>query len=268
MRACAMSRLLAGLCNVLPVSLATSPIDPPALHFVHVPKTAGTRAKAMFKRLGIRTLRTLNGGWHPKADGQATCSHYHLPAQHKTYRSEDDKALYRLAIARQPYDRLISEYRFECWANRPRLARILGISVDQIGGTHDRPFPCQKNRTQLNLFLRVGLPREYRFNSARQSETDCHLLCQHEYMQGVQHMLCGEGMPEVLIDHISAHFGNALNQTRLADARAVWSKRKSRTSRIHGYDARQLLDRSTIELIHRLCPADFGICNYSVSSLL
>ena len=83
---------------------------------------------------------------------------------------------------RQPYDRLVSEYRFECWANKRRLARLMGMTERQLGPMTAasrrrrvrflapskltrarRPQVCQRNDTLLNAFLRRAMPLEYSY---------------------------------------------------------------------------------------------------------
>ena len=111
------------------------------------------------------------------------------------------------------------------------------------------------NRTQLNAYLRRALPLEYSYSRLQgQSESDCHLLCQSEYLDPSTHVVC---------------FGTPFT-TILTSARTVaagWSGRplhvSARGFAREKHNASKKLDRESIGLINHLCPRDFELCDFA-----
>ena len=191
--------------------------------FSHIPKTSGTYITQLLLMQGIAL--------EPIKPLQKICSNYHTPLRYASRTST-----LAISVARNPYERLISEYMFECWANKENLAVIL--EAYKIMNVQS----CQTNRTQLNRFLRSRLPREHRYSmliDANESKTDCHLLCQSEYGTYID-----ANMKVLCADKVRSQLSAWLN-TSITYHRNV-SK----------YNVTHLLDRDTIVMIDKLCPND------------
>ena len=105
----------------------------PRIHFAHVPKTAGSGVTAYLRKHNVSLLGTPHGPWSPRVDGRAVCNERHTPPRFKEYRDAKERQVPVLAVVRQPYDRMVSAYRFQCWASRRRLARELDITEGELG---------------------------------------------------------------------------------------------------------------------------------------
>jgi len=244
--------------------------SPAPVLFVHVPKTGGTSVTNMLKKAGVPLLDKVGPGgeWSPFKDGKVTCNARHTPPRRRRSGVPDgSSAATRLAVVRQPYDRLVSEYRFECWANKRRLARLMGMTERQLG-----PMTvCQRNDTLLNAFLRRAMPLEYSYERLNgQSETDCHLLCQSEFLDASDvQVLCFEkemtpAVSAFLRNHTSAAYGVA-GPLGAGDLAAF--KRESSPNYVPGlkHSAASRLETETLRMVNRLCPQDFNVCGYAAT---
>ena len=263
----------------------TSSLPPrPHLQFVHIPKTAGST----IDNQSIKNGWNLGHGplhpwkfkgrdsftWSPRdvdhnpnqMSTAGQCSFYHVPPAwfDPPLGPYKDKELF--TVVRDPYQRIISEFRWICWAGRgvgvavfDALKMIIDLSGEDIfvpplsdRNDNENIEKCRTDRSIMNEFLRNairtqrGVEDEHSVVGNRKSNrmvTDCHFVPQHIYTQSVHHVFCS--LPP--LKKFLASRGYELD--------------KLRDENLNEYDARAMLDDDVIELINELYREDFALCD-------
>ena len=168
--------------------------------YVHIPKTGGTKVEGY---LGETLDKELSR--HPKQvinEVGKGCTKKHIPpawftvAEFSPYTNTES-----FTIVRNPYARLISEYKYMCWG--PRKTRTM---KELLGKTDLGPVEkCKRNMDQMNDYFDAVLPK-VNIEPEIAHLTDCHFVPQTEYVKGVDHVFCSARQVQ---DHIIANFPNA-----------------------------------------------------------
>ena len=79
------------------------------LMFIHIPKTAGTSIEAYGKKNNINWGRHIK---YPTPKKKINCPYWHIPPKYFKDSSNPYKEKKLFAVIRNPYDRIISEYKY------------------------------------------------------------------------------------------------------------------------------------------------------------
>ena len=198
------------------------------LQFIHIPKTGGTAV-----------ANKINAKLRYSSKLHENCSSYHVPPTwHKSW--TENKTYFTLF--RNPYHRMISQFRFSCWAVREGMQKMLDpMPMGTVG-------ECQKNKTMLNAYLRAALIdlKLYQKKIARKDafNMDCHFVRQVEYKENAQ-VFCS--MCEL----------------------AEWLESKGlNVSKLHelpSYHVDDYLDKDVQEMIASVYRDDFIECNFTMN---
>ena len=245
------------------------------LQFVHIPKTAGSviayasdRNAWSFGHQPLNRARSQQSfTWEPCADRDhqtdvaGQCSFYHVPPEwfDPPMGPYEGKTLF--TILRDPYQKLISEFNWICWAARgvatqkfDAVQRILDIdgksylTVPPLKHAQDNENirRCQQDREIMNEFFRKAVSTQTERRSSYEMMTDCHLIPQHIYTQSIDHVFCD--MP-------------AMKAFLAQGGYDIEAKSKLKDSTLHKYDVEKLLDRDVIDLINDVYSEDFDLCD-------
>jgi len=167
--------------------------------YVHIPKTGGTKVEGYLgetldKELSRHRKQVIN------EVGQG-CTKKHIPpawftvAEFSPYTNTET-----FTILRNPYARLISEYKYMCWGPRKT-----GTMKELLGKTDLGPIEeCKRNIDQMNDYFDAVLPK-VNIEPEIARLTDCHFIPQTVYVKGVDHVFC---TAQQVQDHIIANFPN------------------------------------------------------------
>lgn len=200
--------------------------------FLHIPKTGGT------------AIEGLLGFSEPQKE---ICTIFHTPikwlSENAKKSNYGDQQVFTLM--RHPYDRMLSQYNFMCWATREALHAVGYEYYDKSWADMKR---CQRNTSQLNHFIHHHVEHlSYWGNDTRQS-FDCHFLPQHHYTQDADRVLCNISEAKQFLEQ---HHG--INVSSLHDL----------PSHDHG-----LLDDISIAILNQVYAGDFGSpCGYNYLEL-
>jgi len=149
--------------------------------FVHIPKTGGS---ALEKIVG-ETIDDPSGFMKPHHRRGQRCSRRHIPPSWFEESTSPYAGTQSFTVLRNPYARLISEYRFMCWGPRKTAVMKKILKKDDLGTVVE----CKRNYAQMNEYINAVLPTANK-DPEIASLTDCHFIPQAEYAKGVDHVLC------------------------------------------------------------------------------
>lgn len=202
--------------------------------FLHIPKTGGTAIENLLAP-SSKLART-----------KEICSINHTPkkwlSENATKSNYGDRQV--VTLMRHPYDRMLSQYNFMCWASRKALHALGYEYYDNSVTDMNR---CQRNTSQLNHFIHHQVEHlSYWGNDTRES-FDCHFLPQHHYTQDSDRVMCNISEAK----HFVEQYGR-----RHVDVSSLHDL----PSHDHG-----LLDYKSIAILNQVYAGDFGQCRYSSS---
>lgn len=148
--------------------------------FVHIPKTGGS---ALEKIVG-QTIENPSAINAINLRGQR-CSRRHVPPSWFEESASPYAGTQSFTVLRNPYARVISEYRFMCWGPRKTAVMKKLLKKGDLGTVEE----CKRNYAQMNDYIDTVLPTANK-DPEIASLTDCHFIPQSEYAKGVDHVLC------------------------------------------------------------------------------
>jgi hypothetical protein len=147
------------------------------LEFIHIPKAAGTTVEDSANSQGVFWGRFGNLSRELWWNGTG-CAWWHVPTYLQDVAPAWFQAKEKFCVTREPYDRMISEYRY--WLTRyleggPAFMKASGPLLSEI--FHHSPYPHCSSEA-LNYFLQEAFMK-YREN---QNVFGCHFLPQSKFI--------------------------------------------------------------------------------------
>lgn len=193
---------------------------------IHIPKTGGTALEVIFRDLGdpVPGLDALLG--------EARDDDRWFELQHLTLDEIRDRSggaidgFHRFAVVRDPYQRLISEYRWRLRirANTPhpaiaafetceQLVEAIPLDIDTRWKTHIRGA----DRSQANLLIHARPQHHYVCDSGGELDPSIELLRFEDFRRAVGSFLHARNIPSATIGQpkrhrIAEYFDNAMLQ--------------------------------------------------------
>ena len=230
------------LCERVSVALGASCFvarNPNVPVFLHIPKTAGHAIKQTLSQYDFGKVGAL-------------CTIDHTPIRWLT---PTQKAAHYgnagliFTVLRNPYDRMISQYRFMCRANPVELSR-LGFVASEVSSPNPKiraeesaiTKACLHNTSQLNAFVKEHVARLSQVTDEEATVAfDCHFIPQHVYASDVHHFVCN--MTETKL-FLSSHGFDVEALHELAT-----------------YD-HAVLDHEALTTLNEVYAKDFALCSF------
>lgn len=192
--------------------------------FLHIPKTGGTAIEELHPSFSLSRKVERCSVWHTPIQW--------LSASEKKLNYDTRKVF---TLVRHPYDRMISQYKFMCWASKPGL-NTLGYVTNLFES-------CKRNVTQMNDFIHLHVEHLSVWGNDKQAYFDCHFIPQYYYFQNANRIFCN--MSDL------KRFVGALYQ-------------EGRHHKLHGlpkYD-HSVLDSKSKAILNRVYASDFLKCGF------
>mmetsp|Transcript_19985 Transcript_19985/g.48954 ORF Transcript_19985/g.48954 Transcript_19985/m.48954 type:complete len:324 (+) Transcript_19985:381-1352(+) len=156
-----------------------------SLHFIHIPKNAGTTVEALGLKYGMPWGRyDLSGSVHYPIDAGSCISFYHRPPVGR------NTNVRTFCIHRDPMDRILSEAKYEIVWLKPNKKGV-------IAAYPQTQPPCPSSK-QFNENI-----RKYMHEG---NQVDCHWVPQFKFLQHCDHILRFESL-EKDFNGLMKHYG-------------------------------------------------------------
>ena len=189
------------------------------LFFIHIPKNAGTSIEDVAKKHNINWGRFYSFNINDK---YKKCSKWHIPPK---YYENDYKNKKLFCIVRNPYTRIVSEFKYS--------------------------HQGEQNKENLNKWIK-SLPHEFNNNKFL---NDCHLLPQTEFIKNKDDSINKE--IEILrFENLNIDFKNLLNKYNYKDMKLPMNN-KSKVNLTH-----RDLNNESKNIIKKIYKTDFETFDY------
>lgn len=200
---------------------------------VHIPKTGGSMVSGHSYKELIARIRREGHTSHVQ------CSSWHIPPEWFVPSGGPYRAYTTFTVIRNPYDRVISNYKWGCWAQTHVFEFYLGVKTHKLSGMGVER--CKRNVTLLNEFSQFMISKTASRETADHYGADCHYVPQSVYVTGVDHVFCNI---TVLKGFLLQHGRDSQMVNQLRDL---------------GLYNRSELSESTQKLIQSVYEADFDL---------